>query len=275
MEQPDKNALRVKVDARGGLDYELIGKMLRFGPTQGTVNLLGQTVFADIPKSSLYGGSVKVKAEVSANPKKPTFGAELQLVRVDFASVTKRYFGYEKSKGLMSGHYKFTALLQDDSSMRGSGSIRVDEGHVLAIPVFGPLSEVISTIIPGAGHESARLATADFEIAKRVVSTSNLEVEGNGFTLFGSGNVRYPSGNMDMTVRINARGIPGLVLFPMSKLLEYVSIGTVSDPQWRPKIVPREFFDILGLGNGKDADIADDPKLPAAPRPRSRTPKAR
>ncbi len=274
MEQPDKNALRVKVDARGGLDYELIGKMLRFGPTQGTVNLLGQTVFADIPKASLYGGSVKVKAEVSANPKNPSFGAELELARVDFASVTKRYFGYEKSEGLMSGHYKFTALLNDDSSMRGSGSIRVEEGHVLAIPVFGPLSEIISTIIPGAGHESARLATADFEIAKRVVSTSNLEVDGHGFSLFGSGNVRYPSGDMDMTVRINARGIPGLVLFPMSKLLEYVSTGTVSDPQWRPKIVPREFFDILGMGNGKGVDIADDPKLPSSPpRQRSRAPK--
>ncbi len=272
MEHPDKNALRVKVDARDGLDYELIGKMLRFGPTRGTVNLLGQTVFADIPKSSLYGGSVKVKAEVSANPKKPTFGAELHLARVDFASVTKRYFGYEKSKGLMSGHYKFTALLGDDSSMRGSGSIRVEEGHVLAIPVFGPLSEIISTIIPGAGHESARLATADFEIAKRVVSTSNLEVDGHGFSLFGSGNVRYPSGDMDMTVRINARGIPGIVLFPVSKLLEYVSTGTVSDPQWLPKIVPREFFDILGMGSRDDADQdATTPLKPSASPTKNRS----
>jgi hypothetical protein len=44
---------------------------------------------------------------------------------------------------------------------------------------------------------------------------------------------------MDMSVRINARGIPGLVLFPVSKLFEYVSTGSVSKPEWRPKIIPR------------------------------------
>jgi hypothetical protein len=38
------------------------------------------------------------------------------------------------------------------------------------------------------------------------------------------------------------------VLFPVSKLFEYISNGTVSEPQWRPKIVPKEFFNVLGLG---------------------------
>jgi hypothetical protein len=44
---------------------------------------------------------------------------------------------------------------------------------------------------------------------------------------------------MDMSVRINARGLPGVVLFPVSKLFEYISTGTVSNPEWRPKIIPR------------------------------------
>jgi len=39
----------------------------------------------------------------------------------------------------------------------------------------------------------------------------------------------------------------------VSKLLEYVSVGTVSDPQWRPKVIPREFFDVLGMGGGEAA----------------------
>ncbi len=44
---------------------------------------------------------------------------------------------------------------------------------------------------------------------------------------------------MDLSVRINARGIPGIVLFPVSKLFEYVATGSVSKPEWRPKIIPR------------------------------------
>jgi len=271
MENPDLNALEVSVESKGGLDYELIGKMLRFGDTRATVNLKGQKVFADVSRSELYGGTVRVKAEISTNPKDPTFGADLELSRIDFASITNKYFGYEKSKGVMSGKYQFTAQLRDDSSMKGTGSIRVEDGHVLAIPVFGPLSEIISTIIPGAGHESARLATADFEIANRKISSSNLEIEGDGFSLFGSGDVRYPSGQMDMTVRINARGIPGIVLFPVSKLLEYVSTGTVSDPQWRPKIVPREFFEILGMAPKDDDADAPPPAKPSASPAKNRS----
>lgn len=273
MENPDQNDLRVEVDARDGLDYELIGKSLRFGKTRAKVHLSGQKVIADVPESELYGGKVRVKAEISTNPQSPTFSADLDINRVDFASVTKKYFGYEKSRGVMSGTYRFNAKLQDDASMVGRGSIRVEDGHVLAIPVFGPLSEIISTIIPGAGHESARLATADFEIAARKISSSNLEIEGNGFSLFGEGDVRYPSGAMDMSVRINARGIPGIVLFPVSKLLEYVSTGTVSDPQWRPKIVPREFFEILGMAPPRDEQNTSS--ATPSPKPAASPPKGR
>ena len=76
---------------------------------------------------------------------------------------------------------------------------------------------------------------------------------------------------MDMTVRINARGIPGIVLFPVSKLLEYVSTGTVSDPQWRPKIVPREFFEILGMAPKDDDADAPPPAKPSASPAKNRS----
>jgi hypothetical protein len=71
------------------------------------------------------------------------------------------------------------------------------------------------------------------------INTKNLKVEGAGFSLYGYGDIFFVRDKMDMSVRINARGIPGLVLFPVSKLFEYVSTGSVSKPVWRPKIIPR------------------------------------
>jgi hypothetical protein len=44
---------------------------------------------------------------------------------------------------------------------------------------------------------------------------------------------------MDFDVRINARGLPGVLLFPVSKLFEYTSTDALSKPNWRAKIVPR------------------------------------
>jgi hypothetical protein len=98
------------------------------------------------------------------------------------------------------------------------------------------------------------------------VHTKNLDIQGAGFELFGDGTVGFPSGKLDMTVRINAKGIPGIVLFPVSKLMEYVSTGTMSDPRWLPKIIPREFFDVLGMGGSEPAPAPKEPgKKPARP----------
>ena len=67
--------------------------------------------------------------------------------------------------------------------MRGDGSLRVEDGHVFAIPILGPLSEIINKIIPGAGFQTARLATADFTVGDERINTKNLKVEGAGFSL--------------------------------------------------------------------------------------------
>jgi len=44
---------------------------------------------------------------------------------------------------------------------------------------------------------------------------------------------------MDFDMRINAQGLPGVLLFPVSKLFEYTSDEKLSKPTWRPKVVPR------------------------------------
>ena len=56
--------------------------------------------------------------------------------------------------------------------------------------------------------------------------------------MFGDGDIYFLTGGLAMSMRINAQGIPGIVFFPMSKLLEYYSEGTISNPQWSPKIIP-------------------------------------
>jgi len=74
-------------------------------------------------------------------------------------------------------------------------------------------------------------------VAKEVINTKNLVIEGKGFSMYGSGDIHFMTSRLDMSMRINARGIPGIVFYPVSKLFEYVSTGTVGEPAWRPKII--------------------------------------
>ncbi len=47
---------------------------------------------------------------------------------------------------------------------------------------------------------------------------------------------------MNFTARINAQGIPGKLLSPVSRIFEYVSDGSLSKPVWRPKLVPKTIW---------------------------------
>jgi hypothetical protein len=234
-----KNNLHLAIQSDIGLDYDLLNRTLKFGRTLANVDITGTKVIANIKSAELMEGDVGVNATVSIDSADPTFGADIDIRRVNFAQLTKLYFDYEDSQGIGSGNFKFTARMGQEQQMRGDGSLRVEDGHVFAIPILGPLSEIINKIIPGAGFQTARLATADFSVGDEKINTKNLKVEGAGFSLYGYGDIFFVRDKMDMSVRINARGIPGLVLFPVSKLFEYVSTGSVSKPVWRPKIIPR------------------------------------
>jgi len=253
MTDAKQNDLMLHLEAADGLDYDLLKRTLKFGRTLADVHVKGPSVNADVKSAELMGGEVGMKAVVSIDAGDPTFGADLSIRRVNFARLTKLYFGFDTSKGVVSGKFKFNARMGQEEEMRGSGSIRVEDGQVFAIPILGPLSPIINKLIPGAGLHTASLATADFRIQDQKILTDNLVIEGAGFSLYGNGDIFFMKDKMDLSVRINARGLPGLVLFPVSKLFEYVSTGSVSEPAWRAKIIPR-------FGNGESKEGA--PRVP-------------
>ena len=236
---PQRNDLRLTIQSESGLDYDLLERTLKFGRTLANVNITGTKVIAEIESAELMEGNVGVNAVVSFDPAEPTFGAKIDIRRVNFEQLTKLYFNYDDSRGVASGNFKFNARMGQEQQMRGEGSLRVEDGRVFAIPILGPLSEIINKIIPGAGYQAARLATADFTVGDEKISTKNLKVEAAAFRLFGSGDIYFVADKMNMSMRLNARGLPGLVLFPVSKLFEYSATGSLSKPEWRPKIMPR------------------------------------
>jgi hypothetical protein len=163
----------------------------------------------------------------------------VHLDRVDFRDLTRLYFGYEESRGTLTGDYAFRATAGEERSMSGRGSLLIKDGNVLAMPILGPLSVLLGDVVPGLGYQTAREATADFTISDGVITTRNLLIKGTGFSLIGGGTIHYLEDRMNMNIRLNAQGLPGVVLFPVSKMLEYESVGPARNPKWRPRILPK------------------------------------
>jgi hypothetical protein len=127
----------------------------------------------------------------------------------------------------------------DSRSMTGKGNLQITDGKVLAMPILGPLSLLLNDIIPGVGYQTAKKATADFTVSDGVIDTRNILIQGTGFSMIGNGRIHYLEDTMEMNMRLNAQGLPGVVLFPVSKILEYESVGSAKHPKWRPKILPK------------------------------------
>ena len=55
--------------------------------------------------------------------------------------------------------------------------------------------------------------------------------------MIGDGRLFFLDDRLNFNIRLNMQGLPGVLLFPVSKLLEYVGTGTLENPNWRPVLL--------------------------------------
>jgi hypothetical protein len=226
--------LQIGVDALGGMDYTFLDKILPFD------RIAGQLLFTDDRlqildlKATLFSGNVTGAADISLGKNDPHYTAQVAVEKVDFPSLTDLYFKYKTSLGALSGRFDFGGLGGNARALRGTGKVEVANGNVFAIPIFGPLSELLNKMFAGAGYSVAHEATAPFTIKDGVIHTDKLKVSGKLFAMLGHGDVNFLQNKLDFDIRIDAGG-PGAVLLPIYKLFEYHGEGSLTKPIWRPK----------------------------------------
>jgi hypothetical protein len=231
--------LGIQVEAPAGMDYTFLKKDLSASQVSGKLLFTSDRLKISEVAASILGGSLKGAADISLAVARPGYNASVVVDNVDFASLTKLYFDYENSRGRLNGRYEFGGRGDDGRAMEGRGELSLSEGNIFAIPFLGPLSGVLNSIVPGMGRDVARHAAASFSIAEGAITTDDLVVQGKGFSMIGNGKLFFLDDRMDFNVRINAQGLPGVLLFPVSKLFEYNADQKLSKPVWRPRIVPR------------------------------------
>ncbi len=234
--------LTVLADAPGGMDYTFCKKDLHFGWMKGRLFFTDETLKLTDVRGELFGGTITADGDISTLKAKPGESLTIRVAGAEFSKLTKIYFGFDDSKGKLDGSCVFTGKGGVAASLRGEGELAITEGNVFAIPFLGPLSEILNKIVPGMGISRAKKATATFAMGDGILSNKNLVVEGNGFSMFGGGRIWLTEDKLDYDVRINARGLPGILLFPVSKLFEYRANSRLTKPEWKPRALqgPRQ-----------------------------------
>ena len=226
--------LQIDVDAPGGMDYTFIDKVLPFD------RIAGQLLFTDDRlqilglKGRLFSGDLAGSADISLAKNNRQYTAKIEVEKADFPKLTDLYFKYKTSQGDLSGRFDFSGVGSDARFLKGDGLVKVTDGNVFAIPILGPLSELVNTMFSGVGYSVAHEASMPFTIKEGIIHTDKLRVSGKLFAMLGHGDIDFLKNKLDLDIRIDAAG-PGAVLTPLYKLFEYHGQGSLTKPIWRPK----------------------------------------
>src|SRR6185436_13341757 len=94
-------------------------------------------------------------------------------------------------------------------TMDGDGLIAIENTELFAVPMFGPITPLIGEIVnrDKAGFQKARDAFATFKIQNGVLMTSDFHTSTRSLNFTGEGSIDLRDRTLDMTMRMNARGL--------------------------------------------------------------------
>jgi hypothetical protein len=126
-------------------------------------------------------------------------------------------------------------------NLQGKGYVRVKDGRVFMLPVFGGLTAYLSKRIPGMNFVLSQTeARAEFAIADGKAHTDKVQISGDVLTLRGSGDYHldrrldFKAELLFLKPKTFAHKVFRLPTYLFSKLFEFRLYGTLDDPQWRP-----------------------------------------
>lgn len=249
---------QVKVRA-GRFPYSVFGKKLPFEDVIATVQNREGRVRFDM-NSRVLGGGITLKGTLNENRTPNPYEGELRMDAVSFHRFAQVYSPGNESEGDLSGHFKFTGRMNDWRALKGGGVLIIVNGNLLALPVLGPLTPLIGAILPSPirGYNIAKEANCTFEVADGFIVTKDIEALTSSFRIKSSGNIDFIRDDIDFNAEVSVRGITGLVLFPVTKLLAYKGSGTVGNTRWNPRI--------FGGGNDDERKPPTDAELREAQR---------
>jgi hypothetical protein len=247
--------------------WEVFGEEVDFDQAKATVSNRDGRVDFDVT-ARLMSGAFASKGKLDARGDSLLYQGQLELNALSFKQFSKTYTPAYETEGDLTGHFNFTGAFEDWKTLKGDGVAMIVNGNLYAVPILGPLTPLLAGFLPSPikGFNVAKEATCTFTVEDGFVYTSNLEALTAAFRLVAKGNANFIKDEVEFDAQARIRGLPGIVLRPVSELLEYQARGTIGDPAWKPRL--------FNLGKGAantEAEKAADP-MPEDERKRLRLP---
>lgn len=151
-----------------------------------------------------------------------------------------------KLEGAVAGSVTVTnANTADWQSWQGFGEVRLVDGLLWDIPIFGLFSPVLNAINKDLGSSRAKEAKGTFILTNSVIYTKNLEIHSPPARLHYDGTVDFTgtvNANIEAEMFRDTFLVGPLLSFltsPMTKVFEYKVTGSLANPKSEPRFIPK------------------------------------
>ncbi len=229
--------LETRIVAQGTTNYEFLDRTVQLSNLSANVRTRNRRYDIDDLKFRSFAGTGAGVITVRTNPGRPASidgGIKWNEMRLGEVG---RVYGFEKAAyGTLTGRIDFTSVPGHTNAFQGKGVVGLRNGQLFHVPIFGPLSPPIGGVLGKTfSHEQARDASATFVIRNGVAYTKDFLTSTPSTTFVGEGKIDLVNKRVDMTMRMNARGLLGLVtlpLLPRNGLFQFRGQGPLKKPLW-------------------------------------------
>jgi len=240
-------------------------------------------------RGRVYGGDLVSKITIiSPSPAYTNlrYTVAVGLANAEFKQLARALMdaGYEDYSGRMSFFTKISGEVNDHPlrSIRGQGGLRIREGRVFTLPIFGGFSEYMTKVIPGLDLVLRQTeARMDFVVKNGKISSNRIEIEGGVLSIAGRGDcIPYPDTQLDYTIQVKLLRdnlVGKLVRLPtwiISKLFEFRLKGTIDEPRWYLVNFSSDLLSRMGLRKERALERPLEPaRKPTKPPQQKHPPK--
>ncbi len=246
----------------GSFPYSVFAKILPFEKV--AVKVTCKKGIGDIDvKARVLDGEFSFRGKFDDRKAPLSYSGDLRINSINFRKFAKVYSPDYETDGDITAHAEFSGKMGDWKSLKGKGAIVILNGNLYAVPILGPLTPLLGAMLPTpiGGFNVAKDADATFTLADGFATTDDLVASTKVFHIASKGQIDYVEDRIQFHAQVKFGRVLGLVLFPVSKILEYTAEGTVGDPKWRPR-----FFSASSEKSPfRKADDPDAPQQAAQP----------
>lgn len=238
-EDYELSSFSIGMTTTGQTDYPFLGANLPLANLRADLMVQGrQIIVKNLTAATLQGSLAGSVVCDLADDRDTEFRGSLKWDQVSFRELSRLYQFDEEEKGLLTGSIDFEGSGNNLRNFNADGILSVKGGNLVAIPILGPLSPLIAGLLQDRrmGYERAKDASAHFAIRNGVLRTKDFVAISTNITLTGDGWIDLKTDQLNMIIRVNARGLLGLLSLPLQPLrgiFQFRGTGTYDQPVWQ------------------------------------------